>query len=111
MVHGSWFTEGRLPPTRHVRGKWVARYPWTHQQVVTVSADLSSNFVCSVLLYPTLSIGSGQESPSGELFFSDFRHRANGRGLFPGADNDTTEVVVKRDDNGRLRVSCCILAA
>lgn len=33
------------------------------------------------------------------------------RGLFPGAHNDTTEVVVKRDDNGRLRVSCCILAA
>lgn len=33
-----------------------------------MNADLSSNFVCSVLLYPTLSIGSGQESPW-ELFF------------------------------------------
>ena len=25
--------------------------------------------------------------------------------------NDTTEVVVKRDDSGRLHVSCCIVAA
>ena len=27
-VHGSWFTEGRLPPTGHVRGKWVAPNPF-----------------------------------------------------------------------------------
>ena len=32
MVHGS--QKGRLPPTGHARGKWVARYPWAHQQVV-----------------------------------------------------------------------------
>lgn len=66
-------------------------------------------------------LGSGQESRSRELFFH-FRHlkwpgatrEPNGSELEVVMDkshNDTTEVVVKRDDSGRLHVSCCILAA
>ena len=41
MVHGS--QKGRLPPTGHAGGKWVARYPWTHQQVVATHKCINCN--------------------------------------------------------------------